>query len=94
MQGSKQLKTQLMQLRKESLENSGSLGFEPCMTSGDTGVVLYNQSSYKANCWQIVTKLVRDIPGKDEVIISMTFIYSLFHKNVKCTLCLKGSAYQ
>ena len=54
-----------MQLRKDSLKKSGLPG--RTLTSA-IPVQRSNQLSYQAN-WELVIKLVRNIPGKDEVEI-------------------------
>ena len=58
-----QLLTQLMQLRKESLKKIRLAGIRT-LTSA-IPVQRSNQLSYQAN-WELVIKLVRNIPGKDE----------------------------
>ena len=57
------LLTQLMQLRKESLKKIRLVGIRT-LTSA-IPVQRSNQLSYQAN-WELVIKLVRNIPGKDE----------------------------
>ena len=55
-----------MQLRKESLKKIRLAGIQN-LTSA-IPVQRSNQLSYQAN-WELVIKLVRNIPGKDEVEI-------------------------
>ena len=63
-----------MQVRKESQKNFGFVGIRTLASA--IPAQCSNQSSQQANCWQLVSKLVRNIPGRDEdeAIISTTFI--------------------
>ena len=66
---------QLMQLRKESLKKSGLPGFEPWPLRYRCSA-LTNWANKPTGNWELVIKLVRNIPGKDDysrIIVALKF---------------------
>ena len=72
-----------MQVRKESQKNLGFAGIRTLAYA--IPAQCSNQSSQQANCWELLSKLVRNITGRDEdeAIISMTFTIFIFSQKYK-----------